>query len=156
MATQFLKLYDGWNAEPNSPDPRIAFEGNNLVLEFLLNTFRFPKYQDAEMGILRFSDCWRCRLGETNDEGFYRGQCRFTRLAPSWGEFYEVEGDLLLNATLDPKAFFSEKFNMQLAPYSLDWITLGDEVSPSRHFLFYLRDETFECDAADWKFSVRY
>jgi hypothetical protein len=63
---------------------------------------------------------------------------------------------LLLNAVLDPKAFYSEKFNIQLTPYSLDWITLGEEGNPSRHFLFYLRDETFECDARDWNFSLRW
>jgi hypothetical protein len=69
-------------------------------------------------------------LGATNDEGWYRGQCRFSRLAPSWGEFYEVAGDLLLSKCPN------------------DWRYVSQEPGRAlRHFLFYLRDETFECDA---------
>src|SRR6266480_976121 len=96
MATTFTKLNDAWNAEPNAPNPAIVIEGSDLVLEFLLNDLMFPKYKTAEKGVLRFTDCWRYRLGQTNDEGWYRGQCRFSRLAPKWGEFYEVSGDLRL------------------------------------------------------------
>ncbi len=68
-------------------------------------------------------------------EGWYRGQCRFSGIAPEWGEFYEVEGDLLL------------------AQEPNDW-KAGLAKEPrqgSRHFLFYMRDETFECDAIDWR-----
>jgi hypothetical protein len=43
----------------------------------------------------------RYRLGNTNDEGWYRGQCRFSKLAPAWGEFYEVEGDPLMDKAPD-------------------------------------------------------
>jgi hypothetical protein len=156
MTTAFTKLNEDWNAAPNGDEPHISTESSDLVFEFRLNDLMYPQYKKAEKGILRFSNCWRYRLGETNDEGWYRGQCRFSRLAPSWGEFYEVRGDLLLDASLDPKAFYSEKFNIQLTPDSLDWVTLGNEVKFSRHFLFYLRDQTFECDATDWKFSVKW
>ena len=156
MATTFTKLNDGWNAEPNGHDPHISIETPDIIFEFLLNDLLYPEYKNAEKGILRFTDCWRYRLGPTNDEGWCRGQCRFSRLAPKWGEFYEVHGDLLFNAVLDPKAFYNETFKVQLTPYSLDWVTLGKEVISSRHFLFYLRDETFECDARDWNFSIRW
>jgi hypothetical protein len=30
-------------------------------------------------------------LGRTNDEGWYLGQCRFSKVAPTWGEFYHVQ-----------------------------------------------------------------
>ena len=36
-------------------------------------------------------------IGPTGDEGWFRGQCRFSKLAPAWGEFYEIQGDLLLD-----------------------------------------------------------
>ena len=50
--------------------------------------------------------------------------------APAWGEFYEVHGDLKLESSPN------------------DWVVLSPEPHiPARHFLFYLRDETFECDA---------
>ena len=156
MATKFIKLNENWNAEPNAPDPRVSVSEKDVVLEFLMNEFLYPQFKNAEKGILRFLNCWRYRLGSTNDEGWYRGQCRFSRLAPAWGEFYEVKGDLLLDAKPDPKAFYSEKFGVQLTPSPLKWVTLNNEANSSRHFLFYLRDETFECDAADWSFSVKW
>jgi len=138
MATLFTKLNHGWNAEPNCPAPLVSMIGKDLTLEFLLNPFQFPDFANAEKGILLFSNCWRYRLGTTNHEGWYRGQCRFSQIAPSWGELYEVNGDLLLSKL------------------SLKWITTDEQSPLSRHFLFYLRDETFECDATDWKFSVKW
>ena len=137
MATVFTKLNAGWNAEPNGSEPHAFVEGTSLVLEFLLNDMQCPEYKNAEKGVLRFSDCWRYRIGSTNDEGWYRGQCRFSRLAPAWGEFYEVQGDLLLDKL------------------PLKWVTIGEPPPASRHFLFYLRDQTFECDASTWEFSVK-
>src|SRR5438477_13027629 len=142
MPATFTTLNEGWNAEPNGQNPRIAIEGSDLVFEFLLNDLVFPKYQTAEKRILRFSDCWRYRLGQTNDEGWYRGQCRFSRLAPKWGEFYEVHGDLLLDAVPNREAFYDAQRKMQLSPFSLDWITLGRPGRSNGHFLFYLRDQT--------------
>jgi len=85
---------------------------------------------------LVFAGCWRYRLGSPNDEGWYRHGDRFGRLAPGWGQFYEVEGELL-------------------AAQVPDWTLLGEPPpGRSRHFLFYLRDETFECDARDWRIEL--
>jgi hypothetical protein len=57
------------------------------------------------------------------------GQCRFSKLAPGWGEFYLVEGDAeLLDA---PK----------------DWQSVSPKQDSAKHYLFYFRDETFECSA---------
>src|SRR5882724_4476120 len=154
MTTTFTKLNEGWNAEPNGHNPHISVEGSDLVFEFLLNDLQYPEYKNAEKGILRFRDCWRYRLGQTNDEGWHRGQCRFSRLAPKWGEFYEVHGDLLLNTASNPRAFHVR--GIQLTPFSLDWITVGKQGESSRHFLFYLRDQTFECDASAWEFSAKW
>jgi hypothetical protein len=152
MPTAFTKLNGGWNAEPNGHEPRISADRGDLLFRFLLNILLYPEYQAAEAGVLRFRDCWRYRLGITNDEGWYRGQCRFSRLAPKWGEFYEVHGDLLLDATPNREAFLVR--GIQLEPDPLEWVTIGKPGLISRHFLFYLRDQTFECDASDWAFSV--
>ena len=131
--THFIKLNGGWNAEPNAPMPEIGLDCTTLVLTFYLTTFK-----PYNRGELRFSDCWRYRLGATNDEGWYRGQCRFSRRAPAWGEFYEVQGDLRLDRLPEGS-----------------WALLArSSPTNTRHFLFYLRDETFECDAADWEFRV--
>jgi hypothetical protein len=127
--TRFVKLNDDWNAEPNAPAPVVARSGNDVVLEFRLNPFQFKKFSEGDRGRLVFRNCWRYRLGATNDEGWYLGQCRFSKDAPSWGEFYEVQGDLKLESSPN------------------DWVSFAPEPQAARHFLFYLRDETFECDA---------
>jgi hypothetical protein len=134
--TKFRQLKDGWNAEPNAPDPRVQVAGGDVVVTFLMNPFQFPQFNPEDVGRLRFVSCQRYRLGATNDEGWYRGQCRFSKVAPSWGEFYEVGGDLRLAECPDL------------------WVDVGPAPASPRHFLFYFRDETFECDAADWSFEV--
>ncbi len=129
MNPTFEQINKGWNAEPNAPEPRIEVTGNDLLLTFFVNAFQFEEFEEEELGILRFVDCERYRLGSTNDEGWYRGQCRFSKLAPSWGEFYLVSGDnALLNAPTD-------------------WKILKPDSGTGKHFLFYFRDETFECVA---------
>lgn len=132
MQLSFRKLNEGWNAEPNAPYPGVAVSGRDVVLRFLLNPFQFTSFAEDDEGMLRFVNCARYRLGATNDEGWYRGQCRYSRLAPEWGEFYEIAGP-------DPHL---------MDP--IDWKIVSGVSNPSRHFLFYFRDETFECIAADW------
>jgi hypothetical protein len=128
--TRFIKLNDGWNGEPNAPAPMVAHSGNDVVLEFRLNPFQFKKFSNGDRARLVFRNCWRYRLGGTNDEGWSLGQCRFSKAAPAWGEFYEVQGDLKPESSPE------------------DWVVLGPEPdAPAKHFLFYLRDQTFECDA---------
>jgi hypothetical protein len=130
MSTRFIKLNDGWNAEPNAPAAAVARSRNDVVLEFRLNAFQFKQFSEGDRGRLVFRNCWRYRLGGTNDEGWYLGRCRFSKIAPAWGEFYEVQGDLKLESSPS------------------DWVTVAPEPDiPTKHFLFYLRDVTFECDA---------
>ena len=136
MTTVFRKLNEGWNAEPNAPDLKVKLEGQTLELRFLLNPWQFPDYAEGQYGRVVFTGVTCCRLGSTNDEGWYRGQCRFSRLAPAWGEFYEVGGDLLLEKSPN------------------DWIqVVGSDSGHNNHYLFYFRDQTFECDADEWQFS---
>jgi hypothetical protein len=129
MATSFVRLNDGWNAEPNAPEPTVERVGPDLALTFAMNAFQFPQYEEGSRGQILFRDCWRYRLGATNDEGWYMGQCRFSQLVPGWGEFYQVVGDLLLESA------------------KLSWLELAIADPASKHYLFYFRDETFECDA---------
>ena len=136
MNTVFSKLNADWNAEPNAPGPQVQVWERDVVLSFLLNPFIYPQFKEEDVGMLRFRNCWRYRIGSVNDEGWYRGQCRFSKLAPTWGEFYEVRGDLLLDQC--PK----------------DWVEVGPRESAQKHFLFYFRDEEFECDSESWSFSV--
>ncbi|MCB1279872.1 hypothetical protein [Prosthecobacter sp.] len=136
MKTTFTKLNDGWNAEPNAPGPKVSWDGSDLILRFYLNPFQFPQFDEEDIGIIRFENCTRYRFGTVNDEGWYRGQCRFSKTAPSWGEFYEISGDLKLDHLKD------------------NWIIRSLDQSNQHHYLFYFRDEEFECDAAGWKLEI--
>jgi hypothetical protein len=131
MTTAFQQLNDGWNAEPNVPEAQVLVESGNVILAFFLNPMQFPQFAEGQRARVCFTGAWRYRLGPTNDEGWYRGQCRFSGVAPAWGNFYEVTGDLLLSRCPN------------------DWTYVrASQDGASRHFLFYLRDDTFECDAS--------
>jgi len=131
MSATFVQLNQGWNAEPNAPCPDVIVQGRDVLLTFFVNAFQFEHFAPDERGVLRFVNAERYRLGPTNDEGWYRGECRFSQLAPAWGEFYLVSGDA---SVLD-------------APD--DWRVLGPRSGAGRHFLFYFRDSTFECVAQE-------
>jgi hypothetical protein len=135
--TEFVKLSNGWNAQPNAPEPVVSVVGDDVLLRFYMNSYAYSGYQEGDVGVIRFVGCWRYRLGGMNDEGWYRGQCRFSRIAPQWGEFYEVKGNLLIEQCPD------------------DWVKACVSGNRAyRHFLFYFRDNTFECDSLDWEMSV--
>ena len=57
------------------------------------------------------------------------GNVGSARLRLNGGEFYEVKGELRLSEWIDKGYHLTEK---------------------KRHYLFYFRDETFECDADAW------
>lgn len=132
---KFEQLNQEWNAEPNAPVPTVRRDGRDVLLWFLLNPFRFGQFEEEDVGVLRFHNCSRYRLGPTNDEGWYSGQCRYSGSAPAWGEFYELIGE-------DP-----------LLDQPTDWVMIDWSQSRTRHFLFYLRDSTFECIASDWSYD---
>ncbi|MFD1703866.1 hypothetical protein ACFSCV_12715 [Methylopila henanensis] len=130
----FKLLSEGWNAEPNAPEPKVEVEGSWVRLEFYLNHHAYAASEE-EVGRLSFQNSSAWRLGSTNDEGWYLGQCRYSGIAPNWGEFYELIGP-------DDRRSAPTDWNIR-AP-----IGEGD-----RHFLFYFRDETFECFAENWTFE---
>lgn len=136
MSASFKQLNDGWNAEPNAPNPKARWDGENLHLSFRPGFHEPPKVGDIPM-VITFLRCARFRFGSVNDEAWYRGQCRFGRTAPAWGEFYEVSGDLLLEQVPG------------------DWNSRAEPTETSKHYLFYFRDEEFECDAEGWRLNTK-
>ena len=134
MESNFTKLNVGWNADPNVPLPEAQAEGDTVILEFRANPYQYPSFAVGERIRVLFRGVWRYGFSTLNDEGWYLGQCRFGKRAPKWGEFYEVSGDLMLDGC------------------EVEWEYLSDEHRPgTRHFLFYFRDYTFECDASSWE-----
>lgn len=136
MNTTFRQLNEGWNAEPNAPGPKVEWHGNDLRVSFLMNAFEFPVYCADDLGVITFTDCARYRMGNLNDEAWCRGEGRFSGITHRWGEFYEVRGDLRLDALPD------------------DWKSRTREIEGRNHYLFYFRDEDFECDARGWKIEI--
>lgn len=129
----FHHLNTGWNADPNAPDPRIELEDRDLLVTFAPNRYQFRRYEGLEEITLQFRDCSRYRITPINDHGWYGRQCRFSSLAPAWGEFYEITG--YTRDALEP------------TPWA-EAAGKGD-----RHFHFYFRDETLEVKAGDWNVS---
>ncbi|MGE3832819.1 MAG: hypothetical protein AB7F76_17655 [Parvibaculaceae bacterium] len=128
----FVQLNIDWNADPNVPFPEVFVKDSEVRLWFLLNHFAYEA-EKGEAGILVFNGCSAWRLGSENDEGWYLGQCRYSRLAPAWGQFYELRGDDDLRDLPD------------------DWQVPHPRGNGQRHFLFYMRDDMFECLALDWR-----
>lgn len=126
----FLHLNPDWNADPNGPSLDLTFSGTVAKLSFLLNYHAY-KAVKGETATIRFIDCSRWRWDATNDHAWFEGSGRFSGEAPKWGEFYEVVGEDKLGK-------------------DLDWEIISPDVPAARHFLFYFRDETIECIAADW------
>ena len=136
--TKFVKLNHGWNAEPNAPEPWVEVDGEDLVLGFALNSFIYDTFEADDIGYIRFHSCSRFRFSDVNDEGWYRGQCRFSALAPEWGKFYEVIGDFKDQA------------------HNIVWTQQAPAMGKQRNFLFYFRDNAFEGSAQDWSIDTRY
>lgn len=130
----FKRINHDWNADPNAPHAGVAAFGARLQLTFLLNSWLYDA-SEGEKGRLTFTGCSLWRSGPTNDEGWYAGQCRYSKIAPAWGEFYELTGED--GRRLDPS----------------DWHEIAPLTREGRHFLFYLRDHTFECFADEWRFE---
>ncbi len=128
---KFTKLNYDWNAEPNDPEEDVCVTSGEVTLSFALNPWAYEA-KEGERVFLNFSGAVKWRLGPTNDEGWYQGQCRYGKLAPQWGEFYEITGP-------NP-----------LRDLPQDWHEVDSTRPNARHFLFYFRDATFECLAADW------
>lgn len=133
---EFIQLNYNWNADPNEDRLSIDQYGSNLLLSFLLNTFQYKQFEDGSYGHLLFINVSKYRLGNPNDEGFYRGQFRYNSSQVKWGEFYEV--------------IYSDGFDA-----SGDIIILPNtDKVVQRHFIFFFKDYTFECYADEYKVRV--
>ena len=136
---QWKKLNYDYDAEPNGPSAHVSVANRNLDLDFFLNHYLWPNLRPEARGRLTFNEVWQYRLGSTNDEGFYRGQCRYSASGIPWGDFYELYDSDWRNT------------------FPNDRICVASDLMNDhelRHFLFYLRDETFECIAKAYSFTM--
>jgi len=133
-----IKLNENWSADPNVPEPKIKIEGDKLYLDFFLNYFTDKSLEKGQKGQLIFDGCYMYRLGSVNDEGFSREQFRYSPDDIKWGEFYELTESDWVNTFPDDKVLVSE--------------SLKDD-GQLKHYLFFFRDETFECIAKGYTFE---
>ena len=128
----FERLNLDWNAEPNDPEVKIDVCGNDVIVEFYLNSFWYQQFSEDDRAKITFHNCYQYRYGSPNDEGFYSyNQSRFKKLGVKWGEFYLVHNS-------DWKDAFPEP------------IIVGGYADTVNHYLFYFRDATFECIAESY------
>ncbi|MET4108161.1 hypothetical protein [Hymenobacter sp. UYP22] len=132
---RYQQLNHNWNADPNAPEPRLTVTGQTVQLEFYLNAFQFEHFQEGDKACLTFWNCHKYSFNGLNDEGYYRGQHRYNYQQLPWGEFYELLTDWQVD--------FSEE-SMIIGPVS--------DVAQLHHYVFFLRDNTFECVAESWDF----
>lgn len=135
---KYKKLNNNWNADPNAPEPEIYVKDGDLQIIFYLNYHIFDHIKQGQRGKLTFSNCYMYRVGSPNDHGFYLGQFRYGRDDIQWGEFYELFESDWQNNFPDDKVILKE-------------ILHNDK--RLRHFLFFFRDEGFECLAKDFVFD---
>ena len=135
---EFIQLNHVWNAEPNSPDMKLQVAGLEIILSFYMNAFQYENFDEDDIGTIVFHDCLLYRLGSPSDEGFFiYGQDRYKQHGIKWGEFYLIkDSDWQINFP-EPKM-----------------LRKGGNLGNANHYLFYFRDETFECIAGCYDFSV--
>jgi hypothetical protein len=133
----FVKISDNWNADPVLPEISLKAVGVDLEMVIFLNYFAFDNYSEGDKARITFINCSKYSLNTCNDEGYHLGQYRITPTELPWGEFYEITSGV----------------NKDFAEPILE---LSDEHQGKRHFLFFFKDETFECLADDYKIEFIY
>lgn len=128
----FVKISDNWNADPVSPEVNLQIVEEDLVMDVFLNYFAFDNYSKGDKAKIVFINCSKYSLNTNNDEGYYLGQYRTNPSELPWGEFYEIKGGL--------NSSFPEPV-----------VELSNDLNNKRHFIFFFKDETFECLANDYK-----
>jgi hypothetical protein len=127
----YIQITNDWNADPVSPEIELKVDGIDLIMDIYLNHFQFDKYQEGDKVKIRFKNCAEYSLNTCNDEGFYYGQYRIKPTELEWGEFYEIKSGLDRRLPNPIKK-------------------IQNDNSDKKHFIFFFKDETFECLASDY------
>jgi len=130
----FTRLNKDWNAEPNAPDVRLSVDGTNVRLEFYLNSFMYNNVKQGDKATLTFYNCHKYSLNSMNDEGYYMGQYRYKDSELPWGEFYQLDTDWR-------------------GDFPQEQVILNPHTTGKRHYIFFLKDNTFECAADNFSFE---
>lgn len=132
----YKQLNNGWNADPNAPEPKISIHGSSITLEFYLNYFLFDNFKEGDKGQLTFLNCFKYAINTLNDEGYYKGNYRYKYTDLPWGEFYQINSA--------PEDF----------PKDAVILNFNENVSNLKHYLFFFKDDTFECLAEGFELNL--
>ncbi|EPR71293.1 hypothetical protein [Cyclobacterium qasimii] len=131
----YFQITSDWNADPVSPEVQLEINGDHLIMEILVNHLVFDDFEEGDKAKIIFQYCSIYSLNHCNDEGYYYGQYRTNPNELPWGEFYEIKRGL------------DRKFP--------DPITIvNKETEGKRHYVFFFKDETFECLADDFALEL--
>ena len=81
-------------------------------------------------------NCEKYNLNTMNDEGYYLGHYRYSNEELPWGEFYKI--------------------NTKIDDFPLNYNVLKENIDQKKlnHFIFFFRDNIFECIAEDFQFEI--
>lgn len=132
------KLNKNWSAEPSVPLETIKRTDDGIEVNFLLNSLPYEYIEEGEKGKLEFYDVYAYRKTASNLEEISKRKIPLKVDQIPLGDFYEL---------LDSK---------WKTDFPTDKIVVDEskKTSKLRHFLFFLKDSTFECLASDY--SYRY
>ncbi len=128
----YVQITIDWNADPVSPDVKLSVDGSDLLLTIFLNYYAFDNFKEGDKVKIIFQNCSEYSFNTCNDEGYYYSQYRTNPNELPWGEFYEIKSGLNRNF---PKPITK----------------LTSDSTSNRHFIFFFKDETFECLAENYK-----
>ncbi|PHR46508.1 MAG: hypothetical protein COA32_10210 [Fluviicola sp.] len=128
----YIKITTDWNADPVSPEIQLKVVVDDLVVEMLVNHFQFDEFIEGDKVKITFKNCSIYSLNTCNDKGYFFGQYRINPNELPWGEFYEIRSGLDKSLP-DPVVQLNNKQNV------------------NRHYIFFFKDETFECLATNYK-----
>ena len=132
----YNKLNKDWNADPNAPEVTIEVKESTVMLDFYLDGFVY-NFKEGQRGKLTFMNCHKYSFNSMNDEGYFREQYRYKHEELPWGEFYELKTNWETDFPKDAEV-------LNLNPNRLNL----------KHYIFFLRDDTFECVAENYSFEI--
>ena len=129
---EYIQITTNWNADPVLPKIELTIDRTDLIMDIYLNHYVFDNFKKGDKVKIRFKDCTLYSLNTCNDEGYYYGQYRTNPNELPWGEFYEIICGLDRNM-----------------PNPI--VEIVNDNSNKKHFIFFFKDETFECLASDYE-----
>ncbi|WP_421813555.1 hypothetical protein [Flagellimonas sp.] len=133
----YIKLNLDFDAEPNAPGPEILINDSTLILKFLLNPFLWENVKDDEQAELHFIDTLKYRLGGPGSDNF-KDFRYYDKDIDNYG-FYQInDSNWMRDFPSDEKVVSKVGYSSFKSNY--------------KHYVFFFRDNTFECVAEGFKF----